>query len=109
MIAKHCDATIPTSKNITELDKDILSRISNELLELTSHVDNQEINIYIKKIWDVVASANKYFNDNKPWELKDTNKKSFDNVLYVTAEIIKQIGVMTVSYTHLTLPTSDLV
>ena len=94
MIVKHCDATIPTNKNITELDKDILSRVSNELLELTSYVDNQEINIYIKKIWDVVASANKYFNDNKPWELKDTNKKSFDNVLYVTAEIIKQISVM---------------
>ena len=94
MIIKHCDATIPTNKNITELDKIFLSRISGELIELKSHVDNQEINIYIKKIWDIVASANKYFNDNKPWELKDTNKESFDNILYVTADIIKQIGVM---------------
>tara|TARA_B110000305_G_scaffold55219_1_gene60987 strand:- start:250 stop:678 length:429 start_codon:yes stop_codon:yes gene_type:complete len=94
MIVKHCDSIIPTNKNITELDKSFLSRISNELVELKSHVDNQEINIYIKKIWDIVASANKYFNDNKPWELKDANKENFDNVLYVTAEIIKQIGVM---------------
>jgi len=94
MIIKHCDSIIPTNKNITELDKSFLSRISNELVELKSHVDNQEINIYIKKIWDIVASANKYFNDNKPWELKDTNKENFDNVLYVTAEIIKQISVM---------------
>ena len=94
MIVKHCDAHIPTNKNITESDSHFLSRISDELANLTLHVDNQEINIYIKKIWDIIASANKYFNDNRPWELKDTNKENFDNVLYVTAEIIKQLGIM---------------
>jgi methionyl-tRNA synthetase len=94
MIVKYCDAHIPTNKNITESDRHFLSRISFELANLTSHVENQEINIYIKKIWDIVASANKYFNDNKPWELKDTNKENFDNVLYITAEIIKQLGIM---------------
>jgi methionyl-tRNA synthetase len=94
MIIKHCDATIPTNKNLSELDKKFLSNISNTLSDLTAHVDNQEINIYIKKIWDIIASANKYFNDNKPWELKGTDKENFDNVLYVTAEIIKQIGIM---------------
>ena len=94
MIIKHCDAVIPTNKNLTELDKKFLLGISNILSDLTTHVDKQEINIYIKKIWDIIASANKYFNDNKPWELKNTDKENFDNVLYVTAEIIKQIGVM---------------
>ena len=94
MIIKHCDSYIPTNKNITESDRHFLSRISIELTNLTLHVNNQEINIYIKKIWDIIASANKYFNDNKPWELKDTNKENFDNVLYVTAEIIKQLGIM---------------
>ena len=94
MIVKHCGAIIPGDKNITELDKKLLSRISNELSDLSLHVDNQEINIYIKKIWDVVASANKYFNDNKPWELKSTDKKRFESVLFVTAETIKQIAVM---------------
>ena len=94
MIVKHCSSTIPTDKKITELDKIFLSRITNELSDLTLHVDNQEINIYIKKIWDIIASANKYFNDSKPWELKDTDKDTFDSVLFVTAEIIKQIGIM---------------
>ena len=94
MIIKYCDSTIPSNKNIVELDKIFLSRITNELSDLTLHVDNQEINMYIKKIWDVIASANKYFNDNKPWELKDTDKEKFDSVLFVTAEIIKQIGIM---------------
>jgi len=94
MIIKHCDAHIPTNKNITESDRNFLAKISLEIANLTSHVDNQEINIYIKKIWDIIASTNKYFNDNKPWELKDTNKENFDNVLYVTAEIIKQLGII---------------
>jgi methionyl-tRNA synthetase len=94
MIVKHCDAIVPSNKNVSESDKKFLSEISNELSILTTHVNNQEINIYIKKLWDIIASANKYFNDSKPWELKNTDKKNFDNVLYVTADIIKQIGVM---------------
>jgi methionyl-tRNA synthetase len=94
MIAKHCDSTVPSNENVSESDKKFLSEISNELSILTTHVNNQEINIYIKKLWDIIASANKYFNDSKPWELKNTDKKNFDNVLYVTADIIKQIGIM---------------
>jgi methionyl-tRNA synthetase len=94
MIVKHCDATVPSNKNVSESERKFLSKISNELSILTSHVNNQEINIYIKKLWDIIGSANKYFNDNKPWELKNTDKKNFNNVLYVTAEIIKQIGIM---------------
>ena len=71
-----------------------MSKITKSLPELSLLVDKQEINIYIKKIWEIIAEANKYFNDNKPWELKDTDKKTFENILYVTAEIIKQLGIM---------------
>ena len=94
MIVKHCDSIVPSGSQITKSDKEFLSKISNDLIGFSSLVENQEINIYIKKIWDIVGEANKYFNDHKPWELKDSNKAVFENVLYVTADIIKQIGVM---------------
>ena len=94
MIVKHCNSIVPSAINITANEKIFLSKITKCLPELTLLVDKQEINIYIKKIWEIVAEANKYFNDSKPWELKDTDKKNFENILYVTAEIIKQLGVM---------------
>ena len=94
MIVKYCDSIVPGHENINDADKKFLSKISNDLDELSNLIDNQEINIYIRKIWDIISDANKYFNDYKPWELKDSNKLAFNNVLYVTADIIKQIGVM---------------
>ena len=94
MIVKYCDSIVPGHENINDVDKKFLSKISNDLDELSILIDNQEINIYIRKIWDIISDANKYFNDYKPWELKDSNRLAFNNVLYVTADIIKQIGVM---------------
>ena len=66
----------------------------NKVPDLISLMDKQDLNNYIKKVVDFSFEANKYFNDHKPWELKDSNKAVFENVLYVTADIIKQIGVM---------------
>ena len=94
MIVKHCNSVVPNSKNINDSEKIFLSKISNDLSNLSLLVDNQDINNYIRKIWDIISEANKYFNDQKPWELKDSNKKSFNNVLFVTADIIKQIAIM---------------
>ena len=94
MIVKYCDSMVPGHENIKDVDKKFLSKISNDLDELSILIDNQEINVYIRKIWDIISDANKYFNDYKPWELKDSNRLAFNNVLYVTADIIKQIGVM---------------
>ncbi len=94
MIVKHCNSVVPSGSNIENSDKVFLSKIRNQLDELSLLVDNQEINAYIIKIWMVIADANKYFNDNKPWELKDNDVNKFKNVLFVTADIIKQIAVM---------------
>ena len=39
-----------------------------------------------------ISKVNKYFNDNKPWELEKNNKEKFLNVLAVTANQIKNIA-----------------
>ena len=94
MIIKHCNSSIPRGNNIRDTEKKFLSKLFNLLPTLSLHIDNQEINLYLKKIWDIVAETNKYFNDSKPWELKNNNKESFENILYITAERIKQIAIM---------------
>ena len=94
MINKHCNSKVPSMTKISKTEKEFLSKISDIMNELSVHVENQEINIYLKKIWEIIAEANKYFNNNKPWELKNSNKEKFDNILYITADIIKQVAIM---------------
>ena len=94
MINKHCNSRVPQPGKMNKSEEVFLSKLSNSALELSSYIENQEINLYLKKIWDIIAEANKYFNDNKPWELKDNDNGDFENILYVTADIIKQIAIM---------------
>ena len=94
MISKHCDSIIPDGKNINEKEKELLDRITSESERFSKMVNEQNINNYVKDVWEIIGDANKYFNDNKPWELKDNNVDKFKTILYVTADIIKQIAIM---------------
>jgi methionyl-tRNA synthetase len=42
----------------------------------------------------VVAEANRYFAGQEPWALKKTDPERMGTVLYVTAEIIRQIAIL---------------
>jgi methionyl-tRNA synthetase len=63
----------------------------------------QKINDYIKLVWDLINDTNKYFNDKKPWELVKIDKKEFENVLFVTCELIKRISI----YIHPIIPNTS--
>ena len=85
----------PTNKNLSTEDKNYLnSIIINSLPKLHEYISKQDITSYIKLVWKFVADANKYFNDKRPWELKKTNEIEYGNVLYITAEIIRQISIL---------------
>ena len=95
MIEKSYDSNVPTNKNLSTEDKNYLnSIIINSLPKLHEYISKQDITSYIKLVWKFVADANKYFNDKRPWELKKTNEIEYGNVLYITAEIIRQISIL---------------
>jgi methionyl-tRNA synthetase len=42
----------------------------------------------------VVADANRYFASEAPWGLAKTDPKRQGTILYVTAEILRQVGIL---------------
>jgi len=58
------------------------------------YIDKQAINKYLEEIWKVVSAANVYFTGQEPWSLKKTDPPRMATVLYVTAEIIRQISIL---------------
>ncbi len=49
-------------------------------------------------IWKVVADANRYFAGQEPWALKKTDPGRMETVLYVTAEVLRIVGLMVQPY-----------
>ncbi len=49
-------------------------------------------------IWKVVGDANRYFAGQEPWALKKTDPERMATVLYVTAEVIRQVAILAQPY-----------
>jgi len=46
-------------------------------------------------VWAVVAEANRYFAGEAPWALAKTDPDRQKTVLYVTAEVVRQVAILT--------------
>ncbi|MDA9180456.1 class I tRNA ligase family protein, partial [Emcibacteraceae bacterium] len=95
MIFKNCDGVMPTPGDNTEADNAILSALDGLLPKVRDHMDVQAFNKALETIWKVVSDANGYFAGEEPWALKKTDPERMGTVLYTTAEIIRQIGIIT--------------
>ena len=98
MIAKNCAAKIPALGNLSSEDKTILAATDALLAECRVQHEVQAINKALDSIWKVVADANRYFAGQEPWALKKTDPERMGSVLYVTAEILRQVAILVQPY-----------
>ncbi|PCI43885.1 MAG: methionine--tRNA ligase [Alphaproteobacteria bacterium] len=94
MIFKNCDGKIPEVESFTDDDEKILAAVGSLLPQIRELMDHQSINKALEAIWKVVGDCNVYFAGQEPWALKKTDPNRMATVLYVTAEVIRQIGIL---------------
>lgn len=98
MIAKNCGGKVPACGPLTEADQAILAMADGIHAEARAAHETHSINKALDAIWRVVAEANRYFAGQEPWALKKTDPARMDTVLYVTAEVLRIIGIMSQPY-----------
>ncbi|WP_436641673.1 methionine--tRNA ligase [Microbaculum sp. FT89] len=94
MIAKHCDATLPQPGAFTADDTAMLTACDDLIGKARAAMADQQLHIVLADIWSVVADANRYFAAQEPWALRKSDPERFATVLYVTAEALRQIGIL---------------
>jgi methionyl-tRNA synthetase len=52
----------------------------------------------LNAVWAVVAEANRYFAGEAPWALAKTDPVRQGTVLYVTAEVIRQVAILSAPF-----------
>ena len=93
-INKNWDSKIPTLSKVQKEDEKLNDEIINSLSDLRNLIDNQELNQYLKKVINISFNANKYFNDQKPWSLKEKNPKRMNTILYTILNQIRSISIL---------------
>jgi methionyl-tRNA synthetase len=92
-VEKNCKSIVPSDIDFNSEDLKILNSFNNNIDKIRSLMDNQQLNEYVKFIIDKSSNANKYFNDEAPWNRKD-DKKRLNTIVYVSLEIIRKISIL---------------
>lgn len=66
----NCNSRVPENISLSTEDLTILNKFKNDLNNIRSKIDEQDINYYINYIVNALFQANKYFNDQEPWKKK---------------------------------------
>ena len=76
-------------------DESLLSKATDLLPLLRANIQKQHLHKVIEQIWQVIAEANRYVDEQKPWSLKTENPTRMGTILYVLADTIRQIAILT--------------
>jgi methionyl-tRNA synthetase len=94
MIAKNCEGKVPRPGQLTSADQTILAAADGLLPRVEEAIDDFGIHRALEIVWSVVADANRYFAAEEPWAHKKTNPERMATILYVTAEVTRQIAIL---------------
>lgn len=89
-IAKYCDGIIPEGKQDTAINE----RIDKLFVSVGRQIENSSFKDAIAEIFDFVRNANKFFDSERPWVTRTTDKKACENTLFQCVQIIANLAVL---------------
>ena len=95
MVARQLGGMLPQPGAFSDADKAILAAADAMIGKAREAMKTQELHHVLAAVWAVVADANRYFAGEAPWALAKTDPVRQGTVLYVTAEVIRQVAILT--------------
>jgi methionyl-tRNA synthetase len=94
MVARQLGGVLPKPGVFSQNDKAILAAADDMIDAAREHMKTQQLHQVLNVVWAVIAEANRYFAGEAPWALAKTDPGKQATVLYVTAEVLRQVGVL---------------
>ena len=94
MIVKNCDGKIPECGPLTDADMSMLAQADALLASTREDMSRQLIHRALASIIAVVSETDRYFAGQEPWALKKTDPARMATVLYITADVVRQIAIL---------------
>jgi methionyl-tRNA synthetase len=94
MVGKAFGGMLPGPGEFSEADKVILAAADGMIVTAREHMKTQQLHQVLNAVWSVVADANRYFASEAPWAKAKTDPQRQGTILYVTAEVIRQVGIL---------------
>src|SRR3954470_2109233 len=98
MIGKAFGGAMPKPGAFSANDQTILDAADAMVGKAREAMKTQALHQVLNAVWAVVADANRYFAGEAPWALAKTDPARQGTVLYVTAEVIRQVAILALPF-----------
>jgi methionyl-tRNA synthetase len=95
MIAKNCNGQVPEHGPFTPEDDVLLEGSLQALEAMRETMAVQAFHRALEALWHLIAEANRYVDTQAPWALRKNDPARMGTVLFVLAEVIRRIALMT--------------
>src|SRR5215467_13828363 len=103
MIGRNCGGLLPQPGPFSASDQNLLTSADAMITAARRAMETQQLHQVLNVAWAVIADANRYFAGEAPWALAKTDPARQATVLYVTAEVIRQVAILSQPF----IPTSS--
>jgi methionyl-tRNA synthetase len=80
--------SIPEAGTLTDLDQDVLARSRQAFGTVGEHLSRSRFKFAITETMRTVAEANKYFSEQAPWKLRESDPDRMRTVLHVALQLV---------------------
>jgi methionyl-tRNA synthetase len=95
MIARNCGGAVPKPGALAAADEAILAAARALPEKARGAMKDFGLHTLLAEIWAVVAETNRYFAGQEPWALRKTDPDRMETVLFVTAEVLRIVAILT--------------
>lgn len=95
MIAKNCAGCVPEPGSFDQHDQELLGSARALIDEIRPAIERQAFHTALMALWEVVSEANIYVDRQAPWALRKTDPERMNTVLYVLAETLRHLALLT--------------
>jgi methionyl-tRNA synthetase len=98
MVARNLGGVLPQPGALSANDRAILAAADAMIGKAREAMATQQLHQVLHAVWAVVADANRYFAGEAPWALAKTDPAKQGTVLYVTAEVLRQVAILALPF-----------
>jgi methionyl-tRNA synthetase len=98
MVARAFGGVLPKPAAFSAADQTILDAADAMVGKARDAMATQQLHQVLNAVWAVVADANRYFAGEAPWALAKTDPARQGTILYVTAEVLRQIAILALPF-----------
>jgi len=98
MVARNFSGVLPQPGAFSAADQAILAAADAMIGKAREAMATQQLHHVLNAVWAVVAEANRYFAGEAPWALAKTDPARQGTILYVTAEVLRQVGILALPF-----------